>query len=603
MRRLLATTALAAALACPALAHDTTTEVDEAIVTVARLPTATPEAPGVRVVGREEIELRQADTAADVLATIPGVSLYGEGAYGGLTSVRIRGASADKTLVLVDGVPMNDPSSPSGAYDFSALDLAEIDRVEVLSGPQSSLWGSQAIGGVVSFTTREADGVRASAEVGSFATVRGRVAVGRSREDWAASAFVSGFRTDGISKADGFAEEDGFEAWTVGLGGRRRIAPGLEVDGRLRFTDTAADLDGFPPPLFLLADTGDRTESESWSGFGRARVDGPWGVAHSFSVSGWTLDRASFGSFPGRFTADRQVWRWTAARDREDERFGFVAGVEHEAVRGDASFADAELATTSAFGVLRFSPSGRVTATLGLRHDDPDRFEGETTLRAAVMADVGGGFRIGASYGQGFKTPTISQILCDFCFAPAVPLTPETADGWDATVGWRSGDGRFDLSVTAFRLEVEDQIAYVGGRYENISRTSAEGVEVDLSGELGGGFGFRAGYAHVDAVDESTGLPLLRQPEHSGSASLFWRGERLEGALTVRAESEQLDVVGFGTGERDGFVVVDLAGAWDFTERVQLTGRIENLFDADYQESFGYGEPGVAAFVGVRLRY
>ena len=604
MRILLTTTCLAAlAAASPALADDTTTDVDEAVVTVARLPSTPDDAPGVRVIDADEIELRQADTAADLLATVPGLSLYQEGAYGGLASVRIRGASTDKTLVLVDSVPMNDASSPSGAYDFSALDLAEIDRVEILSGPQSSLWGSQAIGGVVAFTTRDLDGFEASAEAGSHRTLRGRMALGRSEADWAASAFVTGFRTDGISKADGFPEDDGYETWTVGAGGRRRLNGAVEVDGRIRFTRAEADQDGFPPPFFELADTADRSETDSLSGYVRARIDGPWGVEHSLSLSAYDFARESFGSFPGRYTADRQLWRWTAERDRPEDRFGFTVGAEREDVRGDASFADAELGTTSVFGVARFSPTRRVTATLGVRHDDPEGFEGETTLRASVMADVAAGFRIGGSWGQGFKTPTVSQILCDFCFAPPVALTPETADGYDLTLGWRSADRAVDVSVTAFRLEVEDQIAYVGGRYENISATRAEGVEVDLSAELGGGISVRGGYAYVDSEDLSTGLELLRQPEHSGSLSILWARGAFEGAVTARAESDQRDVVGFGTGTRDGFVVVDLAGAWDLNETVQLTARVENLFDADYQEAFGYGEPGISAFAGIRLRY
>jgi len=606
MRILLPTAALITALAAlPASAEEATT-VEDLTVEAARLPTTPADAPGVRVVDEAEIEALQAATAADVLTTVPGVSLYSEGAYGGVTSVRIRGASTDKTLVLLDGVPMNDPSTPSGAFNFSSLDLADIDRIEILSGPQGSLWGSSAIGGVIAFRSREADGVAAGLEAGSFASVRGWASVGTSEADRAVSATVSGFRTDGISQADeadGNPEEDGFETWTGGVNGRARLAEGVEVDGRVRYTWTDAETDGFPPPFFLLADTADRAESATWSGFGRLRIEGPWNVDHALSVSLYDLERESFGSFPGVFTAERQLWRYVAEHDRAGDRFGFVGGVEYERVRGDASFADATLETTSVFGVGRFEVSDAVTATLGLRHDAPEDFDGETTVRVAVAAELGNGLRATTSWGQGFKTPTISQVLCDFCFTPAAPLAPETAQGWDATLGWASQDGRVRASLTWFRLEVEDQISYVGGHYENIASTSAEGIEADLIAELPAGFRLKAGYAWTDAVDETTGLRLLRAPEHAGSATLFWERGRFDAALTVRAESEQLDVAGFGTGTRDGFATADLAVGFALNERVRLTARIENLTDAHYQEAAGYGQPGLSGYVGIRLRY
>ncbi len=594
------------AFATPAFAEDAAVDLEEAVVTVTRLPSSPADAPGLRLITADEIEAMQATFAADVLVTVPGVSLYREGAFGGVASLRLRGASTDKTLVLLDGVPLNDPASPAGAYDFSSLDLSEIDRIEVLSGPQSSLWGSNAIGGVIALTTREADGLTAAVEAGSYGTVYGRAAVGRSTADHAVSAFVSAFRTDGVSKADeadGNPEADGFESLTFGAAGRVRLAAAVELDGRVRFNQSDVDLDGFPAPAFVLADTDDRSESRSWSGFARARIDGPAGVRHSLSLSFYDLERESFGGFPGVFTAERQVWRWTAERDRAEDRLGLVGGVEHEAVRGDASFADARFETTSAFAVARLRPVEGLTATLGVRHDAPDDFDGETTFRATLAAELGGGFRATASWGEGFKTPTISQILCDFCFAPPVPLSPETAAGWDATLGWRAPDGRVQVSVTVFGLEVEDQIAYVAGTYVNIDRTTADGVEADVRAELGGGFSLKAGYAWTDAVDRSTGLRLLRAPEHAGSATLFWARGPFDAALTVRGESDQRDVIGFGSGVRDGFVVANLAMGWAVNAKVRLTARIENLADERYQEAAGYGEPGLSGYFGVRLRY
>lgn len=605
VRLFAASALLGLTLASPLTAEEAVPAVDEVVVTAARLPTTPVDAPGVHVIDAEEIEASGAVFAADVLNSVPGVSLYSEGAFGGQTSVRLRGATADKTLVLVDGVPVNDPSSPSGAYDFSSLLLADVDRIEVLSGPQSSLWGSSAIGGVVALTTRKVDGLAVDLEAGSFDTIRGWAAVGTASETHAVSASVSALRTGGISKADeadGNTEKDGFETWTASLAGRVRLSPAVEADGRIRYTDSRIDLDGYPAPAFLLADTGDRSENRIWSGYGRVEIDA-LGLRHSVSLNLHDIERVSHGGFASIFTGDRQVWRYVAERDRPSDRWGFTGGVEHEDIRGDASFADAELSTTSVFAVARFTPWEGFNATLGVRHDAPGEFDGETTFRASLAGDLGGGFRAGASFGQGFKTPTISQILCDFCFAPALPLTPESAEGWDVTLGWRSPDRRFEASATAFRLDVVDQIAYVGGRYENISRTTADGAELEARAMLAAGFSLRAAYTYTDAVDRSTGLRLLRVPEHAGSLSAFWQGDRFRAAATLRGESEQTDVDGFGTGVRDGFVTMDLAGGYRLTPELELTARVENLFDARYQEVLGYGEPGLSGFVGVRLRY
>ena len=270
--------------------------MDELVVTATRLPAALGDAPDARVIDGPEIELRQAVFAADVLRLLPGLAVSDNGAFGGATSVRIRGASSDKTLVVIDGVVQNDASQPSGGYDFGTLDLADIARVEVLSGPQGALWGSDAIGGVVSLTTREETGLRASLEGGSLATVRGSVGIGRRSDDWAVSASAAGYRSDGVSKADGFPEPDGVAEWTAGLGGRARISGAVSLDGRLRYAQSRVDIDGYAPPAFTFGDTPEYATSRSWTGYARATVAGPWGFVHTLTVDGY-----DFGArLPGR---------------------------------------------------------------------------------------------------------------------------------------------------------------------------------------------------------------------------------------------------------------------------------------------------------------
>ncbi|MEC7797182.1 MAG: TonB-dependent receptor [Pseudomonadota bacterium] len=599
------TAAMAAVIAAPALA-DEATQLDEVVVTATRLPAIVAETPGARVIDSRIIEQRGAVFAADILSDVPGLSVTRTGAFGGIAQVRMRGATPGKTLVLVDGAPVNDAAEPNGAYDFSSFELADIDRIEVLSGPQSSLWGSDAIGGVISFTTREIDGVRAEAEAGSFDTVRGRLSAGVANEAYAFSAYVSRFQTDGISaadKADGNPEADGFRSTTLGAKGRYVLSDTVKIEGAARWNDSHADIDGFPAPDYVLADTDDAQDSEQWSGFGRVTAQA-FGLDHQFSISASDLERTSYSDgFGSTFSGDRQAYRWQA--DGQAQGVDYAFGVErNEASAALSSGLSRDLSITSVFGVARYD-AGPLNLSGGLRYDDTDDFGSKTTGRISAAYDLAGGFILSGAYGTGFKAPTVSQAVCDYCFAPQPwpALKPETADSVEIALGWASAGGRFEGRATLYRLNVEDQITYSAGRYVNVAKTRSDGLELEGRARLGAGFDLTLAYAWTDAADRTTGARLLRVPEHAGSATLGWTGDRLSGALTVRAEGDQDDSGGFSTVVRKGFVTANLNAAYALTDKVALTARIENLGDEHYQQVFGYGEPGRSAYVGVRLRY
>ncbi len=599
---LLSTAAVAAALsAAPAWADDAD-QLSEVVVTATRLPAVAADTPGARVIDGETIEQRGAVFAADILADVPGLSVTRTGAFGGVAQVRMRGANPGKTLVLVDGAPVNDPADINGAYDFGAFELADIERIEVLSGPQSSLWGSDAIGGVIAFTTRDIDGLRAELEAGSLATARGRLSVGTANETYAVSAYVSRFETDGVSaadEADGNSERDGLRSTTAGAKARYAVSDAVSVDGSIRWSKAHADLDGYIPPDYAFGDTDDTQDSEQWSGFARLTA-AVFGLSHQFSVSASEIDRTSYSSgFGSTFSGDRQVYRWQADGKTHDVAYAF--GAEREESSGALSSGEArDLGTTSVFGVVQYD-AGRLNLTGGLRYDDTDDFGAETTGRISAAYNLSGGFILSGAYGTGFKAPTVSQAVCDYCYAPQPwpELTAETADSVEVALGWASGDGRFDGRVTAYRLNVDDEIAWRDGRYVNIAKTETDGVEVEGRANLGGGFDLTLAYAWTDARDGETGARLLRVPEHAGSATLGWAGERLSGALTIRAEGDMDD----SGGVREGFVTANLNAAYALTDNVVLTARLENLADERYQQVLGYGEPGRVGYLGIRLRY
>lgn len=610
-RSILYATAAAVFLPLPALAltgDDPNGTLPEVVVTATRLPTIVSHTPGARVIDRATIDQRGAIFAADILSDVPGLSVVRSGAFGGVAQVRMRGASPGKTLVLVDGVPANDPAEVNGAYDFSGFDLSDVERIEVLSGPQSSLWGSGAIGGVIAFTTRDLDRLAADLEAGSFDTARGRLAAGVSTGRYRFGAWVSHFDTAGISAADesdGNPEADGFTSTAAGARGRYAFTPKVAVDGSLRWTGSDADLDGFPAPAYVLTDTPDTQSSRQWSGFGRLRLNAR-GLAHQFSFSASDITRETVSAFPSSFEADRQGVRWQA--DGSAAGVAFVLGAEREETEGSLSTGlTGQLGTTSAFATARIEPTDRLSLTGTLRFDDSDDFGSKVTGRVSGALDTGTGFILSAASGTGFKTPSISQAVCDFCFSalPFPALRPETAEGYEAAIAWASTDGRIEGRATVYRLSVEDQITYVfdpatfDSVYLNVAETATEGVELEGRARLGRGFDLSLAWAWTDARNETTGARLLRVPERAGSATLGWTGARLSGALTVRGEGDQDDA----GGVRRGFVAANLNGSYGLTEAVTLTARIENLTDEAYQQVFGYGEPGRSAYVGVRLRY
>ena len=379
----------------------------------------------------------------------------------------------------------------------------------------------------------------------------------------------------------------------------------VSLDGRVRYNEYEVDIDGYDA-FFTFGDTPDRAKARAWSGFGRLKADGVLGLDHTVSVSLYDIQRDNISSFSSSYEADRATVRWTAGRGGAGDRLAFVFGAERDDTEASISTgAKADLGATSAFGVVRFSPVEPLTLSGALRYDDPDDFEAKASGRLSATYRFGPGFSARASWGQGFKTPTISQAVCDFCFpaGPSVGLKPETAEGWDLGLSWRSADDRVFLQATGYRLRVEDQISYGVGRYVNIDQTLTTGVT--LAGELDlGRFELKGSYAYTDAVDESTGARLLRVPEHAGAVSLGWRNDRFNALLTVRAEGEQADSnpSTFSRQARDGFVTADLAGGWTLNDRSELTARIENLADEAYQESLGYGETGRAAYVDIRFR-
>lgn len=600
--------------ASPAYAQDAvaeTRQLDTVVVEGSRLGQTQAEiGTSVSVVTGDEIEKLGFDFALDAVASAPGVTINQNGGFGGAASVRIRGAASGQTLVLIDGVPVGDPSITDGGFNFAFLDSSEVERIEVLKGPQSTLWGSDAIGGVVSVTTKQAEtglGGRAFAEYGSFNTLRGGASMGGAGETGDFRLSVSGMSSDGISKADeanGNDEEDGYEATTISAKGGLNFPAEARLEAAVLWNDADAEYDSYVGGAQGSVGDGDeRTRNETLSGNVSLKAPLFDDRFENLLMIGYSdITRENFSNGAQSFFAegDRQIYRYQGTFT-VNEMNKLSLGAERE----DTSANDLESSIDGVFGLYEFKPVQALTLTGGVRVDDHDKFGSKTTGRVAAAFAATDQVVLRASWGQGFKAPSIFQstYICTFCglTAPNTDLQPETSEAFEIGVDWSSPDGEAKAGIAYFDQDTDNMIdfSYTAG-YDNIAKVKSQGVEVYGSYQFTDWLNAAGNYAYIDAED-AIAADLSRLPQHSGEATLsIDPAGPFSGAILVRYNGEEANTDGTML---DGWTRVDLNGAIAVTDSVEIYGRVENLFDEDYQQILGYGAPGLSGSIGLRLRY
>ena len=526
-----------------------------------------------------------------------------------LLSARL--GTSGQTLVVIDGVVVNDPAAPQGGFNFANLDLVDIARVEVLRGPQSLLYGADAIGGVVSITTAGANGAPLAAflEGGSFGTFRGGATATIGDESGFLRATLSGIRTDGISKAEGGAEDDGFRSVAASLRAGLALTNIWSLEGTARFSDSHADIDGFPPPAFSLADTLETEDSQDYSLSGVLRHDdrrGPNGVSGALTLAYSAIDRfnqdqgfETFSAEGDRLSADY------AASVSISEGLRVIGGAEVERTSVLVSGVDESASSGALFALLEAEPVDGLVISAGGRRDKFSNFDGATTSRVAAAWSGWESLIVRASWGEGFRAPTLFELNFDqFGIIPNPDLRPERSTGFDAGVEKSFGapsDPMLLARATFFHSQIRDQIDFdfLGNGYFNIDKTRARGVEVELDWRPLDAVNASVSYTLTDAIDLGTGSDLLRIPKHKGTAVVDWTPfEALTLSASVIVNGREADT----PLANDAFVRLDLRAAWGLSETFELYGRVENATDTDYQDVSGYGEPGLSAFGGLRVR-
>ncbi len=568
----------------------------------------------VTLIDRSEIAAVQGADPARVLRRTPGLSLTRNGGIGSFTGVSIRGANAEQVLVLVDGVRVADPASPAGGFDFGNLLLGAIGKFDILRGSNSTIWGSDAIGGVVDISTRGETGLTATFEYGTHDTANASAAAGASGDGYFLGLTGSWYHTDGFSAAASGSEADGTVQRVLGGTAFVDVTDQMEFFAHAGWSAGDLDLDGFTPPDLGFGDTGDSQETRRhWGDAGLAFYGNDLTLRAAYSLA--DTERANR-------SADRVV---SFTSDGHSERLSLrgeyraigpvtvAFGAEQEWLDYATSL-DA-LARADIFGAyvqLGFA-FGRVAAHVGSRIDDHALFGSNASYGADLSYGFGTDWRVRASVGEGFKAPTLFQLLSDYGNRD---LAPEQSTSFD--LGFEKGQRGHGvhLALTVFNRGTEELIDFVSclgtaegicsgrpfGTYDNVSRARARGIEAEAGFDLAAGLRLSAVYSFVATRDRTSGRELARRPRQMATLFADWQGPS---GLTLGAD---LRLVGASFDDAansvalDGYRLVDLRAALPLGGVVELTGRIENLFAADYQTVAGYNSPGRAAFLGVRAR-
>lgn len=558
----------------------------------------------ISIVGPDEIAAVQGPDITRVLERLPGVSLARSGPLGSQTSLFLRGANSQQVVVTLDGVRLADVAAPSGGFDLGTLVPAGIGKIELLRGSNSVVWGSDAIGGVLALTSAGVDGLRGGIEYGAHDTLSVDAQLGTLGQAHGLTISGGHVRSDGISAFAGGAEPDGFRQWHGSINGHVDLASGLTLKAVARYADSRVDFDGYPPPSFTFADTPEYQTTRQGSGrIGLEYAAGETALRLGLAYADTRRDYfdAPAATAPNFATAGRS-WRADFGGKAflgNDLTLSF--GADSEWTRFSTSFdAEQHARLSSAHLLLGYGAKG-LNLSAGLRVDDHDRFGTHWTFGINGSVELAEALRLRASFGEGFKAPTLYQL---YGFGGNVALRPESSKAYEAGLDYGVRNGVMHLALTLFRRDSTNLIDYLWPTgYFNTGRTRAEGIELETGWELTDTLAVRAAYTHLKATDRMTGKDLARRPRDLLSAGLDW-----ETPLAGLKLGADLRVVGSSFDDRGnftrlaGYEVVTLRASLPLSEHVELYGRVENLFDEGYQTVANYGTYGRSAYAGLRVR-
>ena len=556
------------------------------------------------IISEDQIKARGFKDAIDAISSAPGVTSKQNGSFGGVGTIRIRGASSSQTLVLVDGVPVNDSSSPAGGYNFEYLNTSNIQSIEVLKGSQSTLWGSDAIGGVINIYTKQPESTSfgASAEIGSFGLKRGSADINFAGSNSRFRVSTSKTSVDGISKADekdGNSEDDRFESESYSMSVSIDL-DSLILKGSLSYMESQVEYDSYGFATGVQ-DGDERSNTDEFIGSISAffdLFDDKLQNSIFISQSDINRDYYSNGSFSFGAEGKRELIRYQG--NIEVNEFNKIAfGLESEESKVDVD----ESTIDGSFLLYEFRPNSKIIISTGIRNDDHEGFGSKTTRRISGTFKPSDNLIIRSSWGEGFKVPTIFQSTYFCCGATSAnsSIRPETSTSYDFGFELFFNEMNSNFSITYFDQDINDQINFsfgVGG-YENIDKVNSEGFEIALDYQISKLMSLYLNYSYIDSVD-GNGSSLFYLAKDSGEAGLIYEpNNSFSGSIIARYNGSESS----SYGKIDSWIRFDVNGSYKLSGTNELYFRIENLLDEEYQQIFGYGTPERSGIIGLRSKF
>ena len=582
----------------------------------------------IDVITAEQIEQMQQHTVLEVLRTSPALDVVRSGGPGRQTSIFMRGAKPEHTLVLIDGVSVGDPMSTAGAYDFGYLSTDNVERIEIMRGPQSVLYGSNAIGGVINIITRKGSGRPNgyfSLEGGSYETFNESGGVNGGNEWINYSLAFSRQDSDGFSEASekyGATEADGYG--NTSISGRLGVTPSerANITTTFRRTDAKADMDGSsddPNNIMEVQQHFFRVEGKF------DLVKNLWNTNVGFSLGDTArmyrndVDPAHPNSSDLSHYAGR-TYQFDWQNDfRLHQTNALTFGIDTKEEKGSSDyysnsqwgesttiFPEESTRTTGYYLQDQIKLWNAWFTTVGVRLEDHSKFGTKSTYQIASAYVIDRtGTKLKMSFGTGFKAPSLYQLYSQYGYED---LSAEESTGWDVGFEQAVVRGRLTAGASYFDNDLDNMIDFDMATYSyaNIARARTRGLELFATAQAAEGLTIRGNYTFTDTEDLNTGLELTRRARHKFGLNAnyaFMENAELNFDLRYAGKRPDSDFATYQRTFLDDYVTVNLGGSYKLSRQVKLFARVENLFDSDYEEVSGYGSPGISAYGGVRVSF
>ena len=626
---------IAAPRQAPTAAQPSATPAKQQAIVVSPTAIETPIdqiASSVTVITAKDIERDQRRTLPDALATVPGLNVVQSGGPGGLTSVFTRGTNSNHTKVLIDGIDVSDPSNPTRVFDLGQLLTSDIQQIEVLRGPQSGLYGADALGGVISIITKKGEGpARATGTIegGSFGTFNQTAGLSGSQDRINYAFNVAHFRANDVPvtplellppgrKAIGNNYDNMTYSTKLGVD----VSENLTLNSVVRYTDATLRFTGdtFDPVTFASFPSAAQSTQIVHQLF--AREEAVWSmldgrVKNYFGINFtdyWNSNISPGDAAPTITTGNRVKYDWHTVTQLALNHT-FIVGAEHETETLHTSTMSAQNVNKAGYVELQSQFADRLFLVENVRQDDNDRFGTHPTFRIApaVIAPFTE-TKFKASYGTGFKAPTLNQLFVSlpaFFFFANPNLKPEESVGADVGFEQPLFNERIRFGSTYFHNDITNLIQFVvdpatfSSTNVNVGRAVTEGTENFVAATITERVRVRADYTFTRTADVATGLELLRRPKEKWSANVIWNPiDPLTLSGTVLHTGSFIDA------NRDfsiprllapGYTVVNVAADYAITDQVKVFGRVDNLFNVHYQNPTGFLQPGLGVYGGIRV--